>query len=107
MFVISPSLHIIQHLKELLSEIQVPLHWNNDTIIHMLKIKLIQYFEKQLNNSYPEIIQEIDNTVDKMLPVSSEEIQNAVNDVVNQMLDEIKKEIISYFNNQVSQTIDE
>lgn len=107
MFVISPSLHIIQKLKELLSEIQVSLHWNNDTIIHMLKIKLYQYFEKQLNNSYPELIKEIDNTVDKMLPVSSEEIQNAVNDVVNQMMDEIKKEILTYLNNQVSQTIDE
>ena len=99
MFVIQPSIKIISNLKELLSE--VDFHINNDNIIHLLKVKLIKYFENHVNNSFPELEKELENEIDDYLPVSTPEIKDAVNHVVDLMMDEIQKEITDYLNNKL------
>jgi len=101
MFVIQPSIHIISNLKEILATFENRLQINNESVIHLLKVKLCKYFQNQINNSYPELKHQIDDAIDGMLPVSNEQIQEAVNSVVNQMMDEIKNEINLYLNNQL------
>jgi predicted metal-dependent hydrolase len=100
MFTTLSSTYIIQNLKELLSEVETQIE--HGEIIHMLKIKLCKYFENKINNSFPQIEQELDNNINRLIPIQDEEIKNRIDEVLNQMMEEIKKEIDEYLNNKIN-----